>query len=145
MGCMTFGLVAMAGVESRPKRHHVDFASVPPSQWKMHDRLENWARWARGSDKQSGVAATPMFSLYRSSEAKRAHGSETSIPVDIADAMRVAKAVGHLPPKKRKAIHWHYLHPRNPVGAARELDVTMQELADLVRDGRTMLIMWVGV
>ena len=97
-----------------PRKRSVDFAAVPVSQWKMHDRLENWARWARGSQAQRGKAGSPMFDLYRSGDAKRAYGEETSVPIDKDDAIRVAKAVGHLPPQKRAAIHWYYLRPRNP-------------------------------
>jgi hypothetical protein len=73
-----FPLMAMASVTSRqPQRPHVDFAAVQPSQWKIHDRLENWARWCRGSQRQTGTAGSPMFNLYRSSEAKRQYGEET--------------------------------------------------------------------
>jgi hypothetical protein len=131
--------MAMAGLRERPARQFVDFASVPVSQWRMHDRLENWARWARGSQKQSGTGS-PMFSLYRSSEAKRAYGEETTVPIDAMDAQRVAKGIAVLPDKHRRAIHWNYLHPRNPTGAARELGVTLQGLADLVKTARVMLI-----
>lgn len=130
-----------AEVEPR-RREYVDLESVPPSQWGIHDRLTNWARWCRGSEKQSGSTGSPMFDLYRSSEAKRSYGEETSVPVDKDDAIRVAKAVGHLPPQKRAAIHWHYLHPRNPTAKARELGTDLVGLAQLVRDARTILQGW---
>jgi DNA-directed RNA polymerase specialized sigma24 family protein len=143
MRVCTFDILAMTSVGDRKPRGSVDFASVPPSQWKMHDRLENWRRWARGSQGQSG-GGSPMFDLYRSSEARREYGEETTVPVDKEDAIKVAKAVGHLPPKKRAAIHWSYLHPRNPVGKARELGVELHELAQLVKDARTLLISWIG-
>jgi DNA-directed RNA polymerase specialized sigma24 family protein len=137
MGAIALDFMAMLG--ERPKREFVDFSSVPVSQWRIHDRLENWARWARGSQRQSGTGS-PMFSLYRSSDAKRAYGEDTSIPVDPIDAQAVAKGVAALPDKHRRAIHWNYLHPRNPSGAARELGVSLQGLADLVRNGRQMLL-----
>lgn len=144
MGCMTFGLLAMAGVESRPKRRHVDFASVPPSQWKMHDRLELWARWCRGGSGESARIgdAAPMFSLYRSTDAKRQYGEETSVPVEKDDALRIHFAIVHptFDPQCRRALQWSYLKPRDPTGKAREMNVTMQTLADLVRAGRAMLI-----
>lgn len=141
MDACTTDWTLMATVESRPaRRPSVDFATVPVSQWRIHDRLENWARWARGMQRQVGEAGSPMFNLYRSSEAKRAYGEETSVPVDAMDAQAMAKGVAALPDKHRRALHWNYLHPRNPVGAARELGVSMQGLADLVRWGRVMLI-----
>lgn len=138
MGAMAMDLMAMMG-RDKP-RPFVDFASVPVSQWKMHDRLDNWARWARGSQRQTGMAS-PMFSLYRSTEVQRRRsGEETPVPIDKMDAQAVAKGVSALPDKHRRAIQWHYLHPRNPSGQARELGVSMEGLALLVRDGRQMLI-----
>lgn len=118
---------------------YVDFDRIQPSHWAMHDRLENWARASRGGDKQAGNAG-PMFVLYRSSDARREYGAETAAPVDRSDAVIVGKGVSFLPDKHRQAIHWFYLHPRNPKNAASLLGVTMQGLADLVRDGRQMLI-----
>jgi hypothetical protein len=122
------------------QKEYVDFAAVPPSQWSMHDRLENWARWCRGSQRQVGGCGSPMFELYRSTEAKRKYGEETSVPVDNKDATRLAVGVAALPDKHRRALHWCYLHPRSPGGQAYELGVDKAGLAQLVRDGRQMLI-----
>lgn len=125
---------------TRQKRQYVDFSSVPPSQWKMHDRLENWARSNRGGDKQTG-ASSPTFALYRSTDAKREYGAETAVPVDRMDAMRVSKGVMALPHNHRAAIHWLYVHGgRNPWGQVRALGVTKAALAELVQDSRQMLI-----
>ncbi len=124
---------------AKPKREYVDFSSVLPSHWAMHDRLENWAREMRGGDKQSGKAS-PMFELCKSGYARREYGATTDVPVDRSDAILVAKGVGNLPEKNRKAIQWLYLHPGNPMGNARSLAVSLQGLADLVKDGRQMLI-----
>jgi hypothetical protein len=124
----------------RQPRQYVSFDAVPPSQWKMHDRLVNWARASRGGDKQSGKA-TPMFSLYRSSEARRAnYGDETAVPVDRSDAILVAKGVVALPDKHRRAVHWYYIHPSNPRAMASELGLTMEGLAQMVVDARYFLI-----
>lgn len=147
MTATTFGLLAMTSISDRPQRRPlVCFASVPPSQWGIHDRLVNWSRWARGGSGESArmEAASPMFNLFRSSEAKRAYGEETVVPVDQGDALKIAKAVGHLPPQKRKAIHWYYLEGgRHPSGQAKAMNIEVQRLADLVRDGRAMLLDWV--
>lgn len=146
MGAISFDWAAMNAVGDRVRRRPlVDFASVPVSQWALHDRLENWARWARGGSGESArmQSAAPMFRLFQSTEAKRTYGEATTVPIDRDDAIKIAKAVGHLPLQKRKAIHWYYLAPRDPAGKARELGVEIQKLADLVRDGRTMLLDWV--
>lgn len=141
MYALAGNLTMMAPVSGhREPKRYVDFAAVPPSQWSMHDRLENWARWCRGRQGQSGGAGQPMFSLYRSSEARREYGEETSVPVDPIDAQAVAKGVAALPDKHRRALHWNYLHPRNPGGQARELGVSLEGLAQLVKDGRQMLV-----
>lgn len=146
MGAMAVDLCALAAITEGPARRPlVDFASVPPSQWALHDRLENWARWARGGSGESArmESATPMFRLFQSSEAKRTYGEATTVPVDRDDAMKLAKAIGHLPMQKRKAIHWYYLAPRDPAGKAGELGIEVQRLADLVKDARAMLLEWV--
>jgi hypothetical protein len=125
----------------REPRQYVDLSSVPEHQWDMDRRLKNWAAGCRGGDKQSGKAS-PMFMFYRSSEAKRAYGEETSVPVNRLDAMAIAKAVYRLPEKHRRSIDWFYLHPRNPMGKARELGLTMQALSDHVVEARQMMINW---
>jgi hypothetical protein len=120
----------------------VDFSSVPVSQWRIHDRLENWGRWARGSSQQSGKAGTPMFNLYRSSEARRAYGEEVSVPIDKDDALKIHFAIVHplFDPQCRRALQWNYLRPKNPAAASRELGVSLEGLAGLVLMGRIRLI-----
>jgi DNA-directed RNA polymerase specialized sigma24 family protein len=130
----------MIAVARRPHRTYVDFAAVPPSQWPMHDRLENWARWCRGSPARDTARGSPMFALYRSTDAKRAYGDDTAVPIDKLDAQRVAKGVAVLPDKHRRALNWSYLHPFSPGAMARELGVGLEGLAHLVRDGRQMLV-----
>jgi DNA-directed RNA polymerase specialized sigma24 family protein len=132
----------MIAVARRPERVYVDFAHVPVSQWKIHDRLENWARACRGAPKQSGVIAAPMFALYRSTEAKREerYGNLTSVPVDHKDATFISAGVGALPDKHRRAIHWSYVHPRNPSKMAKELGVELDGLARLVSAARFKLM-----
>lgn len=132
-----FELLAMAG-----KKSYVDFASVPPSQWKIHDRLGNWARSVHGaSGERQRIKTSPMFGLYRSTEAKRAYGSETSIPIDHSDAVRIQAGIIALPDKHRRALNWLYPDGgKNPTQAARVLAVTLERLAELVSDARQMLI-----
>lgn len=136
-------LMAMAERVPRTPRVHVDFASVPPSQWRMHDRLEMWARWCRGGSGESArTEGSPMFSLFRSSEAKRKYGEEVSVPVDKDDALKIHFAIVSptFDPQCRRALQWNYLRPKNPARMADEMGVTMQKLADLVVRGRLILI-----
>jgi DNA-directed RNA polymerase specialized sigma24 family protein len=121
----------------RETRQYVDFASVPETQWEMHDRLQNWAKWCHSPP---GHNVAPMFGLYRSeANAKREYGSATPIPLDRMDALELAKAVVALPDKHRRALQWHYLKPRKPIHMAHELGVSLDGLAELVILARTML------
>lgn len=145
MGAMAMDWAAMATVESRPQRRpFVDFSAVSPSQWAMHDRLENWARWCNGGSGETArtESASPMFSLYRSSDAKRAYGEETAVPIDKDDALKIHFGIVHptFSPQCRRALQWCYLKPRNPSGQAREQGVSVEGLRDLVREGRQLLI-----
>lgn len=151
-------ILAMAGddyeeIPEPPKADHaggriggvrsVDFSRVPPSQWAMHDRLLNWARWCHGS---SGEAArtggeSPMFRLYRSSDARREYGTETSIPVDQRDAHKIAAGVAALPFRQCKALGWYYTKgARNAQAMAREVCLSLHGLAETVIAARAALI-----
>lgn len=130
-----------ARARDRVERPQVDFASVPPSQWAMHDRLLNWAKWARGSSRFDRMPGTPMFGLYRSSDARREYGAtETSVPIDNRDATRIQVGVSALPDKHRRALHWCYLHPKNATSMARELGLSLQGMAQMIKDARTTMI-----
>lgn len=133
----------MIAIARRPIREYVDFAHVSVAHWKIHDDLENWARWCRGREGRDTAPASPMFALYRSTDAKREerlYGELTAVPVDKIKAQFTAKAVAVLPDKHRRAIHWCYLHPRNPSAMAKELGVGLEGLSHLVHNARQMLI-----
>lgn len=133
-----------AAAKARVQREPVDFSLVPPSQWHMHDRLENWARWVRGRDNQAGKTDSPMFRFHKSDEwDRRTYGALTELAVDKDDAVRIAKGIGNptFPDKQRRALNWYYLErARRPIFKARELAVSVQGLADLVKEGRFMLM-----
>jgi len=130
-----------AAARNRVTRTPVDFASVPPSQWAMHDRLLNWARWCHGATgERQRIVTSPMFGLYRSSEVRREYGSETNIPIDHKDATRIHVGVAALPDKHRRALHWCYLHPKRATDMARELGLSLEGMAQIIRDARTMLV-----
>lgn len=117
---------------------NIDFHRVEPHQVEIHDRLTNWAKWCNSS---GSPAVSPMFRMYRSPA--RARGAEHTWAADAVngpDGARVARFVGLLPEKHRRALNWCYLKPVNPRRAATEIGVTLDALAQLVRDGRQMLI-----
>lgn len=116
-------------------RMTVDFALVAPEHIAIDARLANWARW---SNNRGGGSASPMSRLYRSTE-QWAHES-TASPIDAIDAQRVQKAVGQLPTKHRLALSWAYIKRNHPRKAAISLGETLEGLALLVVNARTMLI-----
>lgn len=116
-------------------REAVDFHFVPANQEAIHLRLLNWARAQRNS---TGNATAPMFRQYRSSD-QWAQAS-ASMPVDQRDAAKINKAWQMLPGKHRASLAWHYITPGSPAKACKGIGCTMDELARLVVDARTMLI-----
>lgn len=113
----------------------VDFFAVEPKHYKIHERLTNWARWCHSP--QWG-RVQPMFRLYRPDD--HWEGAEPSNPVDGPDATKIQKAMAHLPERHRSALAWCYIKRSNPKRAAQQLGVNMPGLADLVSNGRQMLI-----
>lgn len=118
-------------------RDYIDFHAVKPEHSEMHERLNNWARWVRNS--QSSWTAHPMWRHLKEKEALERRAIR-SIPVDSLDGHLMERAVAALPEKHKKAIRWSYVFRGNPMGAARSLAVTKDRLAELVNDGRSMLV-----
>lgn len=115
----------------------VNFDIVDEAHEAIHKRLDNWARWQHGGGGSGGVA--PMFRLYRPDNYER---GPISMPVDGTDAQRIQKGVSHpsFPQKHRVALNWFYVRPVNPVKIARKLGLSLEGLAEYVREGRIMLI-----
>ena len=118
-------------------RPYVDFSVVEPKHRAMDARLVNWARWCIN---RAGSGTSPMFRLYRSTDASQAYGAAVADPVDTIDAMRMQVSVTKLPPPHRLAISWAYIKRSSPRRAAQELGHSLEGLALLVRDGRQMLV-----
>lgn len=119
-------------------RESVDFSAVEPHQAAIHRRLENWARSCRGHRRMSAVSAG--FSMASSGWARGDEPPPVSVPINFSDATVIAKGVIALPDKHRAAIQWSYVKPTHPRQVAQSLAVSLQGLADLVREGRQMLI-----
>ena len=111
----------------------VDFAYVPANQYDIHDRLLNWAKWARGAGARN---VHPMFRQYRNDYWEPAPAASYA---DTVDALAVQKTMKDVPEKHRLAVQWYYIARSNPQRMCRELGVTKAALADLVIDGRNMV------
>jgi DNA-directed RNA polymerase specialized sigma24 family protein len=118
------------------KRDSIDFHLVADRHLAIHARLLNWARWCNN---RPGSAVAPMFRAYRSTDVWAQ--PTASEPVDSMDAAKIEKAVTALPEKHRAATQWHYVRGHiSPVRAARALAVSLAGLAELVHDGRAMMV-----
>lgn len=115
-------------------RAQVDFFEVEQKHMAIHGRLENWASWCYSS---GGSGVSPMFRLYRPDNYERV---ESLRVIDTLDAARVAKGVAQLPALHRGALTWSYILRSTPKQACKKLGTTIDGLALLVRDGRTMLV-----
>ncbi len=119
-----------------PTRVIVDFGYVEPAHAEIDARLVNWARWS--SDRRRGYTSS-MFRLYRTPK-HRDWAVDRPAPVDAIDGMRMQVAIAKLPTLHRSALAWGYIRRDNPRAMAQQLGQTLQGLADLLRDGRQMLI-----
>ena len=117
-------------------RQYTDFSHVPEHQIAMHARLENWGRWCYGA---GHAQMSPMFRLYRSSQARTAY-VEISVPVDTADAAVVANGVIALPEQHRHALSWYYVNRGSPKRACQVIGCAQSTLAIYVIDGRQMML-----
>jgi DNA-directed RNA polymerase specialized sigma24 family protein len=122
----------------RDEMSFVDFGYVPPHQESIDLRLINWARWS--FNRSEGGVTSPMFRMYRSTDANQQYGKASAQPVDHIDAQRVQKAVSHLPAPHRQALSWCYIKRSNPRKAAQMLGHSMEGLLRLIVDGRQMLV-----
>jgi hypothetical protein len=117
------------------QREAVDFHFIPVRQEAIHLRLLNWGRWCYS---RPGASTQPMFRFYRSPEVWGNDGQ--SLPVDSLDAHRIEKGVVALPEKHGAAIRWHYVGKAGPLKFSKSIGVTQEALAELVIDGRNMLV-----
>lgn len=117
-------------------KNYVDYTLVATEHAAIHERLQNWARWCKAG--RTGWAMHPMWRHLVEKEQKE--NPVVSIPVDTLDAHFVEKAVFQLPEKHRQAVRWSYVFRGNPVGACRLIAVSKERLAELVSEGRSMLI-----
>lgn len=130
-----------AAARNRVQPTRVDFARIPPTQWDVHERLENWGRWSHGSDGR-GRGVAPGFESYRTSDrwVERTYGELTVVTVNSKDAVAIQKTVNELPEKHRQALHWAYIHGgKNAQGQAWKLALSLQGLADMLSDARIMV------
>jgi hypothetical protein len=118
------------------RRDDVDFsAAVPYAHEAMDKRLRDWARWCRP---RKGSQVHVMWRQYVASQVFQ--GAASTMPLDTLDAVKIEKAVHALPDAHSFAVQWSYVFGGNPRRAAQHVGETLAGLAQLVNDGRQMLI-----
>ncbi len=110
---------------------------------RIHDALENWARWARPHDKRRTSA---MFRLYKPYARGRAEYCATPPPaIEVGEAQQIEQIVARLharAPLHAEALRWYYV--RDALGAEwlprllgrRLADMIGVSLAGLLREAR---------
>lgn len=111
----------------------VDFSHVPSNQTEIHDRLENWAKWCRGSGSRN---VHPMFRHYRDN-----YWEDKPAPtyLNTLDAAEIQKTMAHIPERNRIAVQWCYVQRSNPPRVCLALGVSKAALLGLITEGRTMV------
>ena len=117
------------------QRDYIDFHAVAERHEAIHARLQNWARSLYS---RPGQKTAPGFDGYQSPPNVRRE-VEASMPVDQADARKIAQGVAALPEKHRKAVQWSYVLKSSVAAGRRYIGVTAEELDRLVVDARDML------
>lgn len=110
----------------------IDFHQVKPEHQAIHERLENWARWARGAHSAN---VHPMFRQYRHAYWEPAPQANCN---DTNDALEVQKIMKDLPEPHRIAVQWCYILKSNPRKVCMALGVSKDGLMELIHRGRTM-------
>ena len=118
------------------KRDDIDFHAVPVAHERLHARLEDWAHWLANTP--GPRSSIPMFRLYRSEEGWEPGGAKSSL--NVLDCQRIERGVAALPEKHGKALRWSYVFRFSPLKARNWIGCTYEELANLVDDGRQMLL-----
>jgi hypothetical protein len=117
------------------KRDAIDLVLVRPHHEAIHRRLDNWARWCKGTS--GGGAVHPMFKEYRNAYDEPVIAG---VPCDTLDAIAVQKCFTQLPEKQRWVLMWWYCRPFIPVMRVRQaLGLTTPALYEMVHDSRTMM------
>lgn len=114
-------------------KNSVDFNHVPAEQAAIHDRLVNWAKWAKGSRPGN---VHPMFRQYRNDYWEQAPAPSRT---DTLDAVNVQKVMKDIPERNRIAVQWCYIIRSSPTKACQALGTSRDGLMQLINDGRLMI------
>lgn len=113
-----------------------DFHYVAPEHKAIDDRLTNWADYVRV---KFPSWVSPIWKLGRSG-GRQWHQPEFRRACDTLDGHAMEKAVSGLPHLHRDVLRWAYVHRTGEIQFRRRHGLTREGLAQLLHDGRCMLI-----
>lgn len=115
----------------------IDLNSIPHHQREIHERLVNWAMWAKPGQ---GGKIHPMWAQSKSN-AWQWHPREFRPTCDTLDAHEMEKAICKLPKEFKDALIWFYIYGNVSVTKARKaLGATIEVLNSRVICGRQCLM-----
>ena len=114
-------------------RNDIDFNVIKPEHMNIHKRLDNWARWCKGSNSGN---VHPMFRQYRNGYFEATPAASYS---DTVDAVAIQKAMKDIPEPQRIALQWFYVKPGSPARVCMALGVSKLDLLELIHQGRAMM------
>lgn len=115
---------------------HPDFHYVPSEHKAIDARLCNWADYVRV---KFPSWVSPIWKLGKSN-GRQWHAPEFRAACDVLDGNRLEIAVRALPEIHRDVIRWAYVHRYAEQRFRKQHGLTRDGLAQLLKDGRQMLI-----
>lgn len=115
-------------------RQRIDFNYVPLEHRAIDERLHNWGRWCHDP---YTAGCSPMFRMTPPPPRVR---SETEVSsVDVIDAEKIQKAFKRLPQVLRLVLLWCYVKRTQPGRICKEINVSMDRLAQFLYTARDEL------
>lgn len=113
-----------------------DFHHVPEAHRAIDARLENWSRYV--AVKLPGWVS-PIWKLGKSN-GRQWHAPEFRPACDVLDGHAIEQAVANLPKLHAATLRWAYVYRGGEIPFRRKHGLTREGLAQLLHDGRCMLI-----
>jgi hypothetical protein len=120
-----------------------DLQCVRPEHVGVHDRLLNWAKWARPTAHAARIS--PMFQYYRPKAEDTAASDQGGGPlssralVDPNDAALMEERIVKLDEKQRRVIVWWYVWKTPPARFKRKMRMDYSQIEEILHGARNLL------
>lgn len=113
-----------------------DFHHVPQEHQAIDDRLTNWSRYVQVKY-PSWVG--PIWKLGKSN-GRQWEAPQFRPACDLLDGQKIEEAVRELPELHKATLRWAYVYRGGEIQFRRKHHLTREGLAQLLNDGRRMLM-----